>query len=106
MVSSRPESDDAHRMQTVLLPPLAALRMSGMHEPTAIAPRNGFNLVHMLPHQLVTSLGAGDDFTFTGLNTALKSLACHLNGTPKSAVPRPRVISVISDGVDLITQPF
>lgn len=83
-----------------------ANRTRGMHKSTALSPRNGFNLVHMLPHQLVTSLGAGDDFTFTGLNTALKSLACHLNGTPKSAVPRPRVIIVISDGIDLITQPF
>lgn len=83
-----------------------ANRTSVRHKSTTMAPRNAFNLVHMLPHQLVTSLGAGDDFTFAGLNAALKSLACHLNGTPKSAVPRPRVISVISDGIDLITQPF
>lgn len=83
-----------------------ANRTRGMHKSTAMSPRNGFNLVHMLPHQLVTSLGAGDDFTFAGLNTALKSLACHLNGTPKSAAPRPRVIIVISDGIDLMTQPF
>lgn len=93
-------------VQPALLPPLAALRTSGTHQPTTIAPRNGLNLAHMLPHQLLTSHGAGDDFTFTGLNTALKSLACHLNGTNKSAVPRPRVISVISDGVDHVAQPF